>query len=79
MADGDSVLADEYLADEQPQDLLALLDRQLLGVRGQARAEGFERLGELEVAFGVLQLGVERVEFCLHGRCALAEHGRAGA
>jgi hypothetical protein len=32
VADRDPVLADEHLADEQPHDLLALFDAQLLGV-----------------------------------------------
>jgi hypothetical protein len=48
VADGDLLFADEDLADEQPDDLLALLDRELLGVGIEAVAEALERLGELE-------------------------------
>ncbi|HXZ85563.1 MAG TPA: hypothetical protein VEI82_08745, partial [Myxococcota bacterium] len=79
MADRDLVIADEHLAHEQPHDLLALLDRELFGVGAEARVEALERLGELEVARGVVQLGIERVELGLQGRFALAQHGRAGA
>ena len=79
MADRDLVLADEYVADEQPDDLLALFDRELLGIGAEARPEAVERLGELEVGFGVVQLGVERVELGLQGRFALAQPGGAGA
>jgi hypothetical protein len=79
VADRDLVLADEHLADEQSHDLLALLDRQLLCVGAEARAEALERLGELEVALGVVQLGIERVELGLQGRFALAQPGGAGA
>jgi hypothetical protein len=32
VADGDVVVAEQDLADDEPQDLLALLDRELLGV-----------------------------------------------
>ena len=38
VADRDLVLADEHLADEESDDLLALLDRQLFGVGAEARA-----------------------------------------
>ena len=79
MADRDLVLADEHVADEQPDDLLALFDRELLGVGAEARPEALERLGELEVGFGVVQLGVERVELGLQGRFALAQPGGAVA
>ncbi len=64
MADRDVVLADENLAYDEPHDLLALLDGEL-GAGREAGAEPFERLGELEVALGVVQLGVERVELGL--------------
>ncbi len=79
MADRDLVLADEHVADEQPDDLLALFGGQLLCVGAEARTEALERLGELEVALGVVQLGVERVEFGLQGRFAFAQRGGAGA
>ena len=58
MADSDVVVADQDLADDEPDDLLALLDGQVLGVRREAGAETFERLGELEVRLGVVQFGV---------------------
>jgi hypothetical protein len=51
VADRDLVLADEHVADEQPDDLLALFDRELLGVGAEARPEALERLGELEKVF----------------------------
>jgi hypothetical protein len=79
VADRDLVLADKHVADEQSDDLLALFDRELLGVGAEARAEALERLGELEVALGVVQFGVERVELGLQGRFALAQRGGAVA
>ncbi len=72
MADRDVVLADEDFADDESDDLLAALDGQVLGVGGEAGAEAVERLGELEVGLGVVQVGVERVELCLDRRFALA-------
>ena len=72
MADRDLGLADEHVADEQPDDLLALFDRELLGVGAEARPEALERLGELEVGLGVVQFGVERVELGLEGGLAFA-------
>jgi hypothetical protein len=65
VADRDVVFADQDLADDEPDDVLAVLDGQVLGVGRAAGAEGVERLGELEVALGVVQLGVERVELGL--------------
>ena len=78
MADRDVVFADQDLADDEPDDLLALLDGQALGVCGEAGAEAIERLGELEVGLGVVQFGVERVELGLHRGLAFAELRRAG-
>ena len=79
MADRDVVLADQDLADDKPDDVLALLDGQALGVRGEPGPEPVECLGELEVGLGVVQLGVERVRLGLHRRLTLAQLGRAGA
>ena len=70
MADRDVVFADQHLADDEPDDLLALVDGQALGVGGEPRAEAFERFGELEVGLGVVQVGVERVQLGLHGGLA---------
>jgi hypothetical protein len=61
VADGDVVVADENLADDEPHDLVALFDGEVLGVGGEAGVEPFEGLGELEVGLGVVQLGVEPV------------------
>ena len=72
MADRDVVFADQDLADDESDDLLALLDGQVLGAAGEARAEAFEGLGELEVGLGVVQLGVERVQLGLEGGFAFA-------
>jgi hypothetical protein len=33
VADGDVVVAEQHLVHDEPDDLLALLDRELLGVR----------------------------------------------
>ena len=79
MADGDVVLADQDLADDEPDDLLALLDGQVLVACGEAGAEAIECLGELEVALGIGQLGVERVELRLEGGLAFAQRRGAGA
>ena len=54
MADRDVVLADQDLPDDEADDLLALLDGQVLAAVGEARPEGVERLGELEVGLGVV-------------------------
>jgi hypothetical protein len=78
VADRDLVFADQDFADEQPDDLLALLDGQILGVGSEPRAEAFECLGELEVGLGVVQLGVKGIQLGLQGRLALAQLGRAG-
>ena len=72
MADRDVVLADQDLANDEADDLLALLDGQVLGVGREPRAEAFERLGQLEVGLGVVQLGVERVQLGSQGGLALA-------
>jgi hypothetical protein len=79
VADRYLVFADQDLADDEPDDLLALLDGQVLGVRREAGAEPVERLGELEVGLGVVQLGVERVQPGLHGGLTLAQLWRASA
>ena len=65
MADRDVVFADKHLADDEPDDLLALLDGQVLGVGREPCAEAVKRLGELEVGLGVVQLGVKRVQLGL--------------
>ncbi len=39
MTDGDVVVAEQDLADDEADDLLALLDRELLGVGRQPSAE----------------------------------------
>jgi hypothetical protein len=79
VADGDVVVAEENLAHDEPEDLLAPLDRERLGVGRQPGAERVEGLGELEVGLGVVQLGVERVQFGAQRRFALAQLGHAGA
>jgi hypothetical protein len=77
VADRDVVFADQDLADDEPDDLLALLDGQVLGAGGEAGAECFECLGELEAGLGVMQFCVECVELGLPGRLALAQVRRA--
>jgi hypothetical protein len=79
VADGDVIVAEEDFAHDETHDLLALLDREVLGVGGQPLAEAVERFGELEVGLGVVQLGVERVQLGAQGRLALAQLGGAGA
>jgi hypothetical protein len=73
VADGDVVLADHDLADDESDDLLALLDGEVLGVDAQTRPESFERLGQFEVGLGVVQFGVERVQLRVQRGLALAE------
>ncbi len=72
MTDGDVVVADQDLAHDEPDDLLALLDGQIVGVGAEPRAEALECLGELEVGLGVVQFGVERVQLGLHSGLAFA-------
>ena len=45
VADRDVVVADQDLAHDEPDDLLALLDGEVLGAGGEARSERDERLG----------------------------------
>ena len=62
MADRDVVVADQDFPDEEADDLLALLDAELFGTGRQAGVETLERVGELEVGLGVVQLGLEGVQ-----------------
>jgi hypothetical protein len=81
VADGDRVLvaADEHFADDESQDALLVFDAGLVQSVGEAAEEALERVGELEVGFGVVQLGVERVELGAKRALALAQRGGAGA
>jgi hypothetical protein len=79
VADRDVVFADQDLADDQSDDLLALLDGQVLAAAGEARAEPVKGLAELEVGLGVVQLGVERVQLRLQGGFAFAQLRGASA
>jgi hypothetical protein len=79
VVDGDVVVAEEDLAHDEPEDLLALLDRERLGVGRKACAEGVERFGELEVGLGVVQLAVERFELGAECRFAPAQLRHPGA
>jgi len=79
VTDGDVVAADQDLADDEPDDLLALLGGEALGVGGQAGPERFEGLGELKIGLGVVQLGVQRVQLGVQRGLALAELRGAGA
>jgi hypothetical protein len=54
VADRDVVFADQDLAHDESDDLLALLGGEAVGAGVQARAERFERLGQLEVGLGVV-------------------------
>jgi hypothetical protein len=68
VANGDVVVAEQDLTDDEPDDLLALLDAELLCVGGEAGAERVERLGQLEIGLGVVQVGVEGVQLGAQGR-----------
>ena len=59
------VAFDQDFADNEPQDALLSGDVELVQPVGEAAEEAFERVGELEVALGVVQLGVEAVELRL--------------
>jgi hypothetical protein len=74
VSDGDLfvVAADEYFADDEPQDPLAFFVVELVEAVVEAGEEAFEVLGELEVGLVVDQLRVERVELCTDGGFALA-------
>jgi hypothetical protein len=74
VADGDRVVvaADEDLADDESQDALLVGDVEVVESVGEAAEEAFERVGELEVGLGVVQLGVEHVELGLQRGLALA-------
>ena len=72
MADGDVIVAEEDLAHDEPDDVLALLDGELVRVGCQAGAERVECFGELEVVLGVVELGVEGVHLGAERRLAFA-------
>jgi hypothetical protein len=78
VADRDVVFAEENLAHDESDDLLALLDREVLGAGRQPRPERVERFGELEVGLGVVQLGVQSVQLGAQGRLAFAARASAG-
>src|SRR5436189_152073 len=63
----------------RPNDALAFLDGQVLGVLGEAGKELFEVLSELEVGLGVVQFGVERVELGGDRGLAFTQRRHAGA
>ena len=77
MADGDVVVAEQDFAHDEPHDFLALLDGERLGVGGEAGTERAERLGELEEGLGIVQLGVERVQFGAQRRFAPSHLGHS--
>jgi len=58
---------------------VALLDGEVLGVRGEAGAERVERLGLLEIGLGVVKLSVEGVQLGTQGRLTPTQFGCAGA
>ena len=58
---------------------MALLDRESRGVVGEAGAEGVERLGQLEIGLGIVQIGVEGVQFGAQCRLAPTELGHTGS
>jgi hypothetical protein len=70
VADRDVVVADQDFADDEPDDLLALLDGQVFGVGSEPCVEAFECFGELEVGLGVVQFGVKRIQLGVQGRFA---------
>jgi hypothetical protein len=79
VANGDVVVAEQDLADDEPHDLLALLIGEILCVRGQASAERVERLRQLEIRLGVVQLSIEGVQLGAQGRLAPTQFGHSGA
>src|SRR5215218_7865605 len=81
VADGDGVVvvADEYFAHDEAQDALSFLEGQLVEPVGEAGEEAFERLGELEVGLGVVQLAFERFELGGERGLALAQCGHPRA
>ena len=79
MADDDRVVADQYLANEQAQDLLTLLHLERVGRDTQAFEERGQRFGQLHIVAARPRLVSEGLEFrperlvaLLQGRHALA-------
>jgi len=79
VTDGDVVVAEQDLVNDESDDLLALLDRESVCVVGEAGAERVERFGQLEIGLGVVQFGVEGVQLCAQRRLTSAELRHAGA
>jgi hypothetical protein len=73
--DGVVVSADEDFADDESQDSLLAGDVELVEAVGETAEEAVDRVGELEVGGGVVQLGVEAVELGLQGGLARAQGG----
>jgi hypothetical protein len=79
VTDGDVVVAEQDLADDEADDLLALLDRERFSVGRQPSAERVERLRELEVGLGIAQFGIESIELGAERCFASAQLRHAGA
>src|SRR5712691_779273 len=73
------VAADEHFAHDEAQDALALSDLDAVRALVQPLEEALERVGELEVGGGVVELCLERVELGLECRFARAQHRHACA
>jgi hypothetical protein len=77
--DGDAIIVDDDVLDDQPDDALVSQDVQVLGLSSQP-LEGFvQRMGELQAGALIGQLVAQGLQFRLQPRLAPAQRGHAPA
>lgn len=77
--DGDAVIVDDDLLDDQPDDALASQDIQVLGLSSQPLEEFVQRMSEPQAGALIGQLVVQRFRFRLQTGLALAQRGHTPA
>ena len=75
--DGDAVIVDDDLLDDQPDDALASQDVQVLCLSSQPLEEFVQRVGEPQAGALIGQLVAQRFQFRLQAVLALAQRGHA--
>jgi len=75
MSDGDVVVADNDLLNEQPDDALAFQHVQALDLGSQTLEEFAQRVSEPQVGGLIGELGTQRFEFRLQPRLTLPQLG----
>src|SRR5450755_227730 len=79
MSDGDAVVVDDDLLDEQSDDALAFEHVQALHLRAQTLEEFAQRVSKSKICGLIDELGTQRFEFCLQPCLALPQLGHSPA